>query len=80
MGVPPHSYVTGHLAGAAPCPVLTRCGYTAARQLLDSCKRHTFVQLHDHALIRMFYNTGGRPCEIGGLLVTGAEPGHRRAR
>ena len=40
------------------------------RQLLDTCKGNSFVQLRDQALIRMYYNTGGRLSEIGGLLVT----------
>jgi integrase/recombinase XerC len=39
------------------------------RRILEVCEGRGFVQLRDQALVRMFYNTGGRLAEIGDLLV-----------
>ncbi|MEV6849575.1 tyrosine-type recombinase/integrase [Actinoplanes sp. NPDC051411] len=40
------------------------------RRILEVCEGRGFVQLRDQALVRMFYNTGGRLAEIGNLLVS----------
>jgi site-specific recombinase XerD len=40
------------------------------RQILDACRGNSFLQLRDHALVRMYYNTGARLSEIGCLLLT----------
>jgi integrase/recombinase XerC len=40
------------------------------RQILEVCQGRGFVQFRDQALVRMFYNTGGRLSEIGDLLVS----------
>ena len=40
------------------------------RRILEVCQGSGFVQLRDEALVRMFYNTGGRLSEIGDLLVS----------
>ncbi|GIM92973.1 tyrosine-type recombinase/integrase [Paractinoplanes toevensis] len=39
------------------------------KQILGACQGNSFIQLRDHALVRMFYNTGARLSEIGDLLV-----------
>jgi integrase/recombinase XerC len=40
------------------------------RRILEVCQGLGFVELRDQALVRMFYNTGGRLSEIGDLLVS----------
>ncbi len=40
------------------------------RRILEACQGSGFVELRDQALVRMFYNTGGRLSEIGDLLVS----------
>jgi site-specific recombinase XerD len=40
------------------------------RRILEACQGSGFVELRDQALVRMFYNTGGRLAEIGDLLVS----------
>jgi integrase/recombinase XerC len=39
------------------------------RRILEGCQGRDFVQLRDQALVRMFYNTGGRLSEVGDLLL-----------
>ncbi|XVU23025.1 tyrosine-type recombinase/integrase [Actinoplanes sp. CA-054009] len=39
-------------------------------RILDVCRGRDFTQLRDQALVRMFYNTGGRLSEIGDLLLS----------
>lgn len=39
-------------------------------RVLGTCRGKTFIQLRDEALIRLYYNTGARLSEVGGLLVT----------
>jgi integrase/recombinase XerC len=40
------------------------------QRILELCHGPGFVQLRDQALVRMFYNTGGRLSEIGDLLLS----------
>ncbi|MFC7529358.1 tyrosine-type recombinase/integrase, partial [Actinoplanes sp. GCM10030250] len=40
------------------------------KKLLDSTKGKTFLALRDEAIIRLYYNTGARLCEIGNLKLT----------
>ncbi|MEV4624589.1 tyrosine-type recombinase/integrase [Asanoa sp. NPDC049573] len=47
-------------------PVLTA---EETRKLLAVCGTASFVDLRDQALIRLFYNTGGRLAEVGNLTL-----------
>ncbi len=47
-------------------PILT---VDETRKLLAACKGKAFVDLRDEAIIRLFYNTGGRLSEVGNLLL-----------
>jgi site-specific recombinase XerC len=47
-------------------PVLTA---EQTRKLLAACASSTFVDLRDQALIRLFYNTGGRLAQVGSLRL-----------
>ena len=39
------------------------------RKLLAACAGPGFVDLRDQAIIRLFFNTGGRLSEVGELLI-----------
>lgn len=45
-------------------------GDEETRRILEVCQGGGFLQLRDQALVRMFYNTGGRLSEIGDLLLS----------
>jgi integrase/recombinase XerC len=45
-------------------PILT---LDETRKLLDACATKSFVDLRDQAIIRLFYNTGGRLSEVANL-------------
>jgi integrase/recombinase XerC len=40
------------------------------RRILEACRGTGFLQVRDQALVRMYYNTGGRLSEVAGLLVS----------
>lgn len=39
------------------------------KKILDTCRRRSFVDLRDEAIIRLYYNTGARLSEVGNLAV-----------
>jgi integrase/recombinase XerC len=44
-------------------------GDEEAKRILEAYRGNDFMQMRDQALVRMFYNTGGRLSEIGDMLV-----------
>jgi hypothetical protein len=48
------------------------------RRLPDACAGRSFVDLRDQAIIRLFYNSGGRLSEVGNLMLDDVDLHGRR--